>query len=272
MNHLPDFLVIGSQKAGTTSLYHVLSRHPQIFMPRKKELHLYKRRMGQYRRYFRDVPDDCRAVGEATPIYICHPRVPALIRRHMPEAKLILTVRNPVERAYSQYWDQRRHMVEWLEFDEVVRIALEDEYRPGHRGYFSRGFYMRYLRRYLELFPREQVLLVFFEDLIESPESVYRQVFRFIGVDDTFQCHEMREPFNPSTVWDNALYRYFFEKPRRLGLLPPPVRRSLCFGPRRRYRYPPMPAGARERLVSFYAGANQELAEFAGRNLAAWSH
>lgn len=101
----PDFLIIGSQKAGTTSLYHALRLHPEVFVPEKKELNFffledeYARGLDYYARYFEPAPAGIKAVGEASPGYICHPETPARIAAALPDAKLVLTVRNPIDRA-----------------------------------------------------------------------------------------------------------------------------------------------------------------------------
>ena len=151
---LPNFLVIGSQKAGTTSIYHVLKAHPQIFQPERKEINYffheeeYAKGENWYRQYFENIPEGVKALGEATPGYIVHPEAPARIHRLLPDAKLILTVRHPVNRAYSQYWDNRRSLSEYRSFEEVVEIALEANYAPGRLGYFSRSTYIQYIQRF----------------------------------------------------------------------------------------------------------------------------
>ena len=134
---LPNFIVIGSQKAGTTSLYEVFRGHPQIFMPEKKELNFFfqesefARGQSYYEEYFAATSAGAIAVGEASPGYICHPDVPARIHAMVPDARLIVTLRNPIERAYSQYWDNRRRLAEPLTFEEVMATALEESYRKG---------------------------------------------------------------------------------------------------------------------------------------------
>ena len=128
---LPNFIILGSQKAGTTSLYQVLKQHPEIFMPAKKELNFffhkaeYAKGQNYYQRYFKNAPVNARAIGEASPGYICHPETPKRIHRLLPNAKLIVTVREPISRAYSQYWDNRRSLSEFINFRRSNRK------RPG---------------------------------------------------------------------------------------------------------------------------------------------
>jgi hypothetical protein len=274
---LPNFLVIGSQKSGTTSLYHVLRAHPEIFMPERKEVNYfflqseYDLGVEAYHRHFADANSSHIAVGEASPGYICHPMTPSRIQRLLPGAKLILTVRHPVERAYSQYWDNRRSLSEYRSFEEVIEIALESTYHPDRLGYFSRGTYIQYIRRYLDLFPRENLLVLVFEDLITSPEKFFRQAFEFLGVDPNLSSPAMTERFNPAAVWENPVYQWFFKKPRRARYLLARLRRFAFFGQRTPWQYPPMAEDSRQSLLDFYRPWNEELGEFLGRDLSAWN-
>lgn len=272
----PDFLIIGSAKSGTTSLYHVLRQHPEVFVPRKKELHFfekehwYQRGIAHYERHFAGAERGYKAVGEATPVYICHPGVPARIKQHMPDVKLILTLRNPISRAYSQYWQERRRLNEAATFDEIAEAERSTLYEPGKRGYFSRGFYLAYIQRYLEHFDRSQLLILLFEDLVKDPAAFYRECFRFLGVDENFHCPQMEQNFNRSFIWTNPLYRFFFSHPRYTLRIPREVRPALCVGPKTPFSYPRMAEPTRDALRRFYRDANSRLADFLGRSLETW--
>jgi hypothetical protein len=273
---LPNFIIIGSQKAGTTSLYQVLKQHPEIFMPEKKELNFffhdaeYAKGGDSYRAYFDPAPASAKAIGEASPGYICHPQSPERIHALVPDARLILTVRNPIERAYSQYWDNRRSLSETLTFHQVIESALEETYQPGRLGYFSRGTYMQYIRRYLTLFPPENLLVLPFEDLIADPLAFYRRCFEFLEVDPAFTCPEMTQAANPAAVWGNPLYRWFFENPHRARRLPAKFRRLTFWGERMPYQYAPIDTNSKTLLVEFYKPWNAKLGEFLGRDLSHW--
>ncbi len=271
----PNFLIIGSQKAGTTSLYHVLRQHPQIYLPPRKEInfffhdHLYRRGLDWYAAHFADRPPTARVWGEASPGYICHPAAPRRIAEALPQVKLILTVRHPVRRAYSQYWDNRRHLSEPLTFAEAADRYLEEDYQPGRRGYFSRAVYIRYIRRYLDLFPRENLLVLVFEDLQRDPAAFYRRIFRFLGVEADFQA-DFTQRRNASRIWRNPLYRYFLHHPHATRYLPPRARRLVTWGPQEPWRYPPLEAALGRRLLAFYRPWNAALAEFLQRSLDEW--
>jgi len=273
---LPNFLIIGSQKAGTTSLYHVLKQHPQVFMPERKEVNYfflqseYDQGFKAYLQHFDPAPPEAKAVGEASPGYICHPLSPVRIQHALPEAKLILTVRHPVERAYSQYWDNRRSLSEHRTFEQAVETALHATYHPDRLGYFSRGTYIQYIHNYLERFPSEQLLILLFDDLRQDPQGFYRAVFEFLGIDPDFNTSAMTESFNPAAVWQNPVYLFFFNKPARVRWLPAKLRRFAFYGERTPWQYPPMQPETRQKLLDFYRPWNAQLADFLGRDLSAW--
>ena len=272
---LPNFLIIGSQKAGTTSLYHILKQHPQIFMPETKEVNFFfkddefARGPEHYATHFADAASQ-PALGEASPGYICHPEVPARIHALLPNAKLILTVRNPIKRAISQYWDNRRHLNEPLTFAQALDAYLNDDYQPNQIGYFSRGAYMRYIRRYLEYFPRENLLVLPFEEMIATPEDFYRRIFAFLGVDENFVSEDFDEAFNPTEVWKNPFYQILLRRPRYQKKIPAKLRRLFYWGRKMPFSAPPIDEASHAKLVAFYKPWNDELREFLGKELADW--
>jgi hypothetical protein len=251
---LPNFLIIGSQKAGTTSLYNILKQHPEVFMPEKKEVNFFfldsefRKGIEYYQRFFADIPPGKKAYGEASPGYICHPQAPARIKEYLPEVKLVLTVRNPIERAYSQYWDNRMTLSEPHEFSQTLDIALNNTYEPGN-----------------------QLLILLFDDLRDDPIKFYRTCFEFLGVDPDIRPADMDKAYNPSSVWDNFLYNWFFNHPQAQWFLPPKLKRLVFWGKQKRFQYPPMDEKIRQRLDEFYTPWNQELAAFLQRDLSAWS-
>jgi hypothetical protein len=221
---LPGFLIIGAQRAGTTSLFHYLSRHPDVATPSRgeptvrwyKELHFfdetYWRGLDWYRSFFpleatrrlaRLRGHDLIA-GEATPYYLLHPAVPARVAASLPDVRCIVLLRDPVERAYSHYQLMRRKGWESLSFEEALeaereRVAGTEKYlmderpqldesgRPLHKrhkqfAYLERGLYAEQLERWFDHFPREQLLVLRAEDLLESPKETYKQVLDFVGL------------------------------------------------------------------------------------------
>lgn len=274
---VPNFLILGSQKAGTTSLYHVLRLHPEIYMSDTKEVNFFfyenkfQQGLSYYKTFFKSAPSGINMIGEASPGYICHPLVPERIQQYLPKVKrFIITVRNPINRAYSQFSDNLRHLEAKHDFGEAFDLALSDTYEPGKLGYFSRGTYIQYIERYVERFGRENILVLIFEDLKKDPLAFYRQCFEFLGVDPDFRCPEMTQKFNASNVWSNPAYQWFLTHPRHTRFLNYHLRQLLCRGKQTPYEASMNPE-IREKLIEFYKPWNKKLAKFLDRNLDDWN-
>lgn len=195
---LPDFLILGAQKAGTTALYDYLYRHPAISGPRWKEVGFFDRHWARGERWYRgNFPRKAPApVGEASPGYLFHPLAPQRVRELLPGARLVALLRNPVDRAYSHYQHEVALGREPLTFEQA--LAQEDERMRGELGrmtadprYFShawwnytyaaRGLYAEQLERWYASFPREQLLAVGTEELAAAPAETYARVLAFLG-------------------------------------------------------------------------------------------
>jgi hypothetical protein len=196
---LPDFLILGAQKAGTTALYAYLRWHPGIAGPSWKEVSYFDRHYGKGDRWYRGhfpIHSGGRVVGEASPGYLFHPLAPERVRRTVPKAKLIVLLRDPVDRALSQYHHEVALGREPLSFEEAIeaepeRTRGEEERMQREPGYFShawwdhaylaRGRYAEQLERWLTTFPREQLLIVASADLARSPAESYGEILEFLG-------------------------------------------------------------------------------------------
>lgn len=206
---LPDFLIIGAQRSGTTYLYNNLSRHPCIMPALTKEVHFFdvrfERAMDFYRAFFplhlwKDIQQmrhQPLLTGEASPYYIFHPHVPGRIAKTLPQVKLVALLRNPVDRAYSHYHHERRKGVETLSFEDAIeheaaRLAGEEQrlqcderytsYNHQHYSYLARGIFVDQLVRWLHVFPQEQLLIVQSEQLYAKPAAVLGQVLEYLGL------------------------------------------------------------------------------------------
>jgi hypothetical protein len=216
---LPDFIVIGAAKSGTTSLYGALAKHPFVspcitadgWFSNTKEVHYfdynYDRGLDWYRSHF-PLNDDRESferahgrpfiTGEGSPSYISHPWVPARIREVLPDVRLIAVLRNPVDRAYSQFQMSRREGVEEFESlgdataaeeerlrPEIARMTADSRYNSWHFGgwsYLARSRYAEQLERWLALFPRDQFLFLRAEDLFAEPQQVLDAVHEFLDL------------------------------------------------------------------------------------------
>jgi len=196
---LPDFLGLGAQKAGTTTLHELLRRHPEVFLPVEKETQYFslhhRRPLGWYAAKFAAAGPDRRA-GEITPYYLFHPEAPARIAAALPDAKLVALVRDPVDRAISGYFHARRHGEESLPIEAAFDAEAERLRGAAHalaagggrhdfhqqNSYLARSRYEEQLARYLERFPRERLLVVRSEDLFADPRASWTRIQEFLGL------------------------------------------------------------------------------------------
>lgn len=211
----PDFLIIGAQKAGTTSLYDYLVQHPQIAAARTKEVHFFDHHFARgttwYERQFasRRAFRETRITGEASPFYLLHPRAPERARQLLPDVKLLVVLRNPVDRAFSHYQHNVRKRVwaadktetptprEPLSFEdaldaedarlrgEIERVGNEENYRSRAlllHSYQTRGLYAQQLERWFEVFPRERFFIVENDELAADAQHATARVLTFLGL------------------------------------------------------------------------------------------
>lgn len=194
---LPTFLIAGAPRSGTTWLVHLCDAHPQIYMakPLRPEPKfflvdaLYAHGLAYYaQRWFADT-GDATAIGEKSTNYLESATAARRIRRDLPGVRLVFILRNPIDRAYSNYAWSRMHGHEPLSFAEALaaEAAREGTGDPALRyarphAYFSRGLYADLLAPYLDLFPREQLLILTFEEAVARPALTAAQLHVFLGV------------------------------------------------------------------------------------------
>jgi hypothetical protein len=179
----PGFLILGAAKAGTTSLAAWLAARPDVYVPPQKELHflssddLWGRGVASYEAAFAPAGD--RLAGEATPNYLGLDTVPARAAQVVPGARLIALLREPVERAWSHHAYDHELGIAEVAFDDVAAtVGRDDEHR-----YLAQGRYLRHLERWCEHFPRDQLLVLWFDELRSDPRAVYRRTCEFLGLD-----------------------------------------------------------------------------------------
>lgn len=201
-----DFIVIGAQKAGTTALYHYLTKHPQIAMASQKELHYFCQNDGsvgsqtydKYHEYF--AMDNLKVEGEITPDYLGHIFCPKRIYEYNPDIKLILILRNPIDRAYSQWNMNKNEFNEKRSFANAVLLDAIKSFKSKisiniMTTFFRKGLYGLLLENYFRFFRKEQLLIIKYEDYISQQEEQLKLIFDFLGVDSNAYSYEFKEVF-----------------------------------------------------------------------------
>ena len=231
---LPDFIIIGAQKSGTSSLYAYLGQHPQLLPSSSKEVHFFDGGLnpkvdsfekGQvwYRAHFpfRKNVSAYSKIFEATPLYIFNPFTPRRIFDLVPEVKIIAILRNPTERAISHYFHEKRKGRESLPIKEALQeeekrlesVIKNKDYKNDifiHHSYKSRGLYKKQIERYLNYFPWQQILILSSEEFFSEPNNTLKRVFDFVGVDTEFKVKDLkpRNVANNRSKVDSDVYEY----------------------------------------------------------------
>ena len=195
MERWPNFFIVGVSKSGTTSLYNYLQEIPQIFLPIRKESHYFSRKIlpenhsekpirnkGDYLKLFENAPDESIIV-DASATHLSDPNAPKLIHEVNPEAKILISLRNPIERAFSAY------LMHWSKGTIKKTFSDEISYELSHKIDLSKpnirldaGFYYEDVKRYLELFGEGNVKIIIFEEWIKVPKKTIEEILKFIKV------------------------------------------------------------------------------------------
>ena len=197
---LPDVMIIGAMKSGTSSLHDYLTQHPGVIAPLRKEVHYFDVHFDQGERWYRANFGRLDQPGlnlDSSPYYLAHPLAPQRAGSLVPGAKLIVLLRDPVRRAYSHYWHERDKRRETLSFEAAIAAEPErlgdDEQRLArgeirssrahqHFGYLARGRYAEQLERWWQVYPRGQTLVLRFEDLARDPMGALGHTLDFLGL------------------------------------------------------------------------------------------
>ncbi|MBW8049686.1 MAG: sulfotransferase domain-containing protein [Cytophagales bacterium] len=224
---LPNFFIVGAPKAATTFLYHHLNQHPEIYMSREKEpnyfsfeeiseqnlFHYYNKKgfktLEEYEILFNNVKNE-KAIGEASVSYLFYPKVPQKIHQLVSNAKIIIILRDPIDRGFSHYLMDYRLGLVHLTFEEIVFQRVRHEKLPiYHQQYIELGFYYEQVKRYLDTFGLENVKVFFQEDLKKDTEKVLTSLFTFLGVNPNFRSN-FEEKQNVFEIPKNDIIQYFY--------------------------------------------------------------
>jgi hypothetical protein len=298
---MPNFFIIGAQKAGTTSLYHYLNQHPQVYMSPVKEPFFFNHEitpdgeavnrsyggpgrqqvpkfanLEEYRALFRGARDE-KAIGEATTSYIYRPGIAERIKRFVPEAKSVALLRNPADRAYSAFLHAVRGGREPI--NNFAQVLREEENRIRDDWsyvnlYRDVGLYYEQLKRYHEVFGRERVGVWLYEDLRDDPAGVTQSVFRFLEVDDTF-APDTSSRYLPAGAPPNEAIRVMMrvmnaKLPVVKKIIPPESRVRQAVQKMIFNKPQPIDPEIRKELIEGYREDILKVQELIGRDLSGW--
>lgn len=299
---LPNFLLIGAAKAGTTALYNYLNQHPQIYMSPNKEPNFFAfegwqpdycgpgdaesttnrlsvTNLEAYQALFQGVSDE-KAIGEASTFYLYIPEAPKRIKQYIPDAKLIAILRHPVDRAYSFYLHLRRDGREGISnFSQALQAEekrMHNHWSPVWR-YKEFGFYSEQIQRYFDSFDRRQLKIYLYEDWKTNPVDVIQGIFQFLGVDNAF-VPDMSVKHNRSTrIQKNRFVYNFLTKPNPIKdvlrpLIPAKLRQPTAAKVYRNNLDKPKPLNpeTRQQLTPIFQDDILKLQDLIGRDLSHW--
>jgi hypothetical protein len=295
---MPNFLLIGAAKAGTSSIYKYLKQHPQVYMSPVKEPGFFafegetlsfqgpgaSKRINKwsvtdldsYQALYKDVRDE-KAIGEASPIYFYFPKSVERIKHYLPNIKLIAMLRDPVERAFSHYMWAVRDGAESLDFEGAIEAEaqrLKENWGPRWR-YSSTSFYSAQLKLYFEEFNREQIQVYLYEDFKADSMAVMQDIFRFLEIDDTF-TPDLSKKHNVSVIPRNKALHQFLSQANPIKslfkpLLPLEMRQRLQANLKQQNLFKPqLSPEVRKKLVALYRDDILQLQELLPRDLSTW--
>ncbi len=285
---LPNFLIVGAPKAGTTSLYHYLSNHPEVFMSDPKEVNFFSweeidkqglyykyfkvKTLEEYEKLFENVKDE-KAIGEGSVSYLFYPQTPKKIKELLPDVKIIILLRKPLDRGYSHYlMDYRLGLVD-LPYEDIVFKKVNHKYLDlYYQQYVELGLYYEQVKRYLEIFGKEQVKIYFQEDLKNNTDEVIEDLYNFLGISnikiDTNKQHNAYTM--PKNSFVKNLYRNNFVRGMASKLLPESLKEYISNKFFEKTKKPPINKKVKKYLLDIYNPDIEQLEKLLNKDLSQW--
>ncbi len=289
---LPNFICPGAAKAGTTSLYDILQQHPSVFLsPVNKESHFfdydenYSKGLEWYSQTFFDKCNGPSAIGDITPSYMFLPRAVERLHRDLgTDTRFIFMLRDPVDRAYSQYNFNVRRSYESRSFEEALASEKEstkkDFFSLIHYSYTARGRYSEQVARFLKLFPRDRLMFIHFEDdFLEKKAHTIRSLETFLGIDHAIldlDAHANAASQPRSGVLNRMLFRNRTLRAVGKVLIPSYESRRSVFRKLKKINEKPvstgeLPEGRKAEIFNrYFAGDIDLLQDLTGRDFSRW--
>ncbi|MGD1699648.1 sulfotransferase domain-containing protein [Dapis sp. BLCC M229] len=226
----PNFLIIGAQKCGVNYLHKYLFHHPQVIAPKQPSLHFFDLNFHQginwYQAQFENTKNSNLITGESTPYYLFHPLVPERVYNLYPHIKLIVILRNPIDRAIQHYQHEVKLGYESLslkeaiaqesnrlegELSKIIETETYSSFNHQHYTYLSRGRYIEQLENWMKFFPREQLLILETEDLFERPQATMNKVFNFLNLQPKSVYYSLNIEQETKIDIDSEIYQNLIE-------------------------------------------------------------
>ena len=295
---LPNFVIIGAARSGTTSLYRYLAQHPDVFTSPVKETNFFAweaerpvessapsleqmypiRSPAGYRALFDEVLEQ-RAIGEASPRYLHVPGVPERLTTELPDVRLVAILREPARRGYADYMVRRRKGIENRSFEELVEEEaphIHEPPPPGSRPVLHHGLYHAHLQRWLAAVPRDRLLVLLHDDLVANPVGLFTRLCQFLGIAEIVTIDSTVRYGPAGLARSSALDRVINGRLARTArsALPAgvrgPVTRLVRWARRKNTHRPEMPTEVRTRLAELYRDDIMALGKLMGRDLGMW--
>ena len=286
---LPEFIILGAGKSGTTSLYKYLQQHPNVFFPEKKELYFFAfegedkpegmiTQFDRYQAMFESAPEE-KVIGEVSSVYLFRPRAAERIHHYLPKAKLIAILRNPADRAFSDYLMHvgNNH---FSIIDSKTGKPKEFAKIVKNRSYFIQiGFYYEQLKRYYDRFDADQIKVYLYDDLVTDSQSLVRDLFEFVGVEPDF-APDMSQRHKVSGIPKNRMLNDLVMKKNPIRSLAAKVLKPfMSASVRDRIRNninksnlerPQLSGEMRQEMIEIYREDILQLQDILQRDLTAW--
>lgn len=270
----PDFIIIGATKGGTSWIVANLQQQESVSIPMQPSagLHYFSRNFERgtdwYLKHFSGIGDEIAFVGEKSASYLPHPDVPARLKELLPDVRLIAQLRNPVDRAYSDYCMHFRRG----QADGDIARYLDPNRTPIPR-LLNDGLYHAHLSRYLDFFAPDRLLVTIYEEMERDPAGVFRSIARHVGVKDPFISQDIgkRAKAGDSAMLPLGMRRVLAPMKSVVA----PFRHTAAFRSARALlakpnRYPPLTAPIRARLEAYFQPETEQLSRLLGRDLNEW--
>ena len=281
----PNFFIVGAPKSGTTNISYYLMQHPQVFMPENLEPY-YFARLDIPQNYEREIISDekkylnlfkntknCKAIGESSPVYLCCPHSALEIKNRFPNSKIIISLRNPIEIAYSEYFslkfmgfDKNRSFNELL--DSSKEQLDQNEFHID--SLLEAGFYSKHIKRFQKIFSKNQIKIIIFEEYIKNTIPTINSILSFLDIDKSIAfktapkgAYKVPRNFASQKLMNNSTFR------KTAKFIIPTVARQKI-GERflvKESSRPVLKQNERQRLKEIYQDDVENLAKLLGRSL-----